>query len=112
MTAPAFSVASLRSTCNFRVRVRLRVRMVNKKSGPKAPVVLASGLSLRRQRRRERGETLDVQALTAPVPGTLLVLLSRLHRREEAVPGLEAFPGAPDPLSGGPTALSSRDPDL
>lgn len=85
--------------------------MVKKKSGPKAPVVLAPGLSLQRRRKRERGENLDVQALTAPVPGTLLVLLSRLHRREEAVAGLEVLPGAA-PEASGLAALSPRDRDL
>ena len=113
MAAPAFSVASLRSTRAFQVRARARVSMVNKKSGRKAPVVLAKGLSLRRRRKRGRVEMLDAQALAAPVPGTLLVLLSRLHRCEDPV-----FDGEPrvvvseDPLPGESAALSPRDPDL
>ncbi|KQP61421.1 MULTISPECIES: hypothetical protein [unclassified Methylobacterium] len=58
--------------------------MTNKKAGRKASVVLAPGLSLRRRRGRKTGmETLGAQALAAPVPGPLLVLLSRLHRRED-----------------------------
>lgn len=88
--------------------------MTNKKSGRKAPVRLASGLSLRRRRKGGRVEVLDAQALAAPVPGSLLVLLSRLHRREDHsidvpdIPGIESN----DTQAGGYSALSRYDPDL
>ncbi len=78
--------------------------MVTKKAGRKAPVVLASGVPSRRRRKRERGETFDAQALSAPVPGQLLVLLSRLHRTESS---------PMDTLgSDGSGRLPSRDADL
>lgn len=47
---------------------------------------------------------MDAQALAAPVPGQLLVLLSRLHRQEELPPENAAVPDAP--------RLSSGDADL
>lgn len=86
--------------------------MVKKKSGRKAPVVLASGLSLRRRRRRGRAEMLDAQSLAAPVPGALLVLLSRLHRSVETGLDGATHVASDDPLPSNFPALSPRDPDL
>ena len=47
---------------------------------------------------------MDAQALAAPVPGRLLVLLSRLHRQEGLPPDNGTMPDAP--------RLSSGDADL
>lgn len=52
----------------------------------RAPIVLA-GKAPRRRPDRERDAVLGGDALEAPVPGQLLVLLSRLHRVEPPQPG-------------------------
>jgi hypothetical protein len=45
-------------------------------------VIVPAGPSRRRRRITLRDEVLGPAALEAPLPGTLLVLLSRLHRSE------------------------------
>lgn len=50
------------------------------------PVVLSGLARRRRQPARPRDALLGAEALETPLPGRLLVLLSRLHRAEEAPP--------------------------
>ena len=56
----------------------------------RSPVVVKEARPDRR-RRSARPDILDPGALEAPLPGSLLVLLSRLHRAE-AKPGEESEP--------------------
>lgn len=58
------------------------LRMKNNRIGRRGPVVLAEKPSAQRRRLSGREGVLDAEALVAPVPGPLLVLLSRLHRSE------------------------------
>ena len=56
---------------------------------------------------------LDAQALAAPVPGTLLVLLSRLHRCEDPVfDGEPRVDASEDPLPGESCSLVATRPGL
>lgn len=59
--------------------------MTPRRSRRRASIVLAEAARPRR-RNRGRDAALDVEALEAPMPGRLLVLLSRLHRAEPAKP--------------------------
>ncbi|KAB1072096.1 hypothetical protein [Methylobacterium planeticum] len=72
--------------------------MTSSRSGRRAPVVLSQKQAARRRRGREGA--LGAEALDAPLPGPLLVLLSRLHRAEHARP------------EGRPGEAPSRDEDL
>jgi hypothetical protein len=53
-----------------------------KRTGGRTPVVMAEKLRSRRRLARGREGILDPETLTAPLPGSMLVLLSRLHRSE------------------------------
>ncbi|TXM79058.1 hypothetical protein FV218_00945 [Methylobacterium sp. WL69] len=53
-----------------------------KRPGGRTPVVMAEMSKSRRRLARGREGILDAEALTAPLPGSMLVLLSRLHRSE------------------------------
>ncbi|MDB5644673.1 MAG: hypothetical protein JWQ05_342 [Methylobacterium sp.] len=53
-----------------------------RRAGGKTPVVLAKTSNARRRLVRERGGFTDAELLTGPLPGPMLVLLSRLHRSE------------------------------
>ncbi|WP_244014292.1 hypothetical protein [Methylobacterium sp. J-068] len=61
------------------------VRMKIRRTGGRTPVVLAEKSKARRRLARERGIFTDAETLTGPLPGSMLVLLSRLHRSEHAV---------------------------
>ena len=62
------------------------VRVTKSRPSVRRPVVL-NGLARRRlQPSRPRDTLLGAEALETPLPGQLLVLLSRLHRAEEARP--------------------------
>jgi len=54
-----------------------------RRTGGRTPVVLAEKSRARRRLVRERGGFTDPEILTGPLPGTMLVLLSRLHRSEQ-----------------------------
>ncbi|KAB1076815.1 hypothetical protein F6X53_21345 [Methylobacterium soli] len=54
--------------------------MTSSRSGRRAPVVLSQISASRR--RQGRASVLGADALDAPLPGPLLILLSRLHRAE------------------------------
>ncbi|KQP42323.1 hypothetical protein ASF49_00205 [Methylobacterium sp. Leaf104] len=53
-----------------------------RRTGGRTPVVLAEKSKARRRLVRERGVFSDAETLTGPMPGSMLVLLSRLHRSE------------------------------
>ena len=53
-----------------------------RRTGGRTPVVLAEKSKARRRLVRERGGFTDAETLTGPLPGSMLVLLSRLHRSE------------------------------
>ena len=53
-----------------------------RRAGGRTPVVLAEKSKARRRLVRERGGFTDAETLTGPLPGPMLVLLSRLHRSE------------------------------
>jgi len=53
-----------------------------KRSGGRTPVVMAEKSRSRRRLARGREGILDPETLTGPLPGSMLVLLSRLHRSE------------------------------
>ncbi|MGU3361639.1 hypothetical protein ACLBWX_15005 [Methylobacterium sp. M6A4_1b] len=53
-----------------------------RRTGGRTPVVLAEKSKARRRLARERGVFSDAEPLTGPMPGPMLVLLSRLHRSE------------------------------
>lgn len=56
-----------------------------KRTGARTPVVMAEMSKSRRRLARGRAGILDAEALTAPVPGPMLVLLNRLHRSETSL---------------------------
>lgn len=58
------------------------MRMKIRRTGGRTPVVLAGKSKARRRLARERGIFSDADTLTGPMPGPMLVLLSRLHRTE------------------------------
>ena len=58
--------------------------MKRRTSRPHSPVVLTGPRFRRRRRVSAREEILGKEALETPLPGRLLVLLSRLHRSERA----------------------------
>lgn len=60
--------------------------MKRRKITPRAPVVLTGPLTPRRRKLSARQGLLGKEALEAPVPGAILVLLSRLHRHETEKP--------------------------
>jgi hypothetical protein len=64
-----------------------------RRTGGRTPVVLAEKSKARRRLARERGVFTDAETLTGPLPGPMLVLLSRLHRSER-VPAEEEERGA------------------
>ena len=72
--------------------------MKSSRSGRRAPVVLSQKPAARR--RRGRDSLLGAEALEAPLPGQLLILLSRLHRSERAGPQ-EGRPADAKPREGG-----------
>ncbi|NEU13284.1 hypothetical protein G3T14_14255 [Methylobacterium sp. BTF04] len=53
-----------------------------KRTGGRTPVVIAKAPKGRRRLLRPRGGLAEAEALTGPLPGSMLVLLSRLHRSE------------------------------
>ncbi|GJD33004.1 hypothetical protein PMNALOAF_4285 [Methylobacterium adhaesivum] len=53
-----------------------------KRIGGRTPVVMAEKSKSRRRLARGRDGIHDPEVLTAPLPGPMLVLLSRLHRSE------------------------------
>lgn len=55
-----------------------------RRTGGRTPVVLAEKSKARRRLVRERGGFVDAETLTGPLPGSMLVLLSRLHRSERS----------------------------
>jgi hypothetical protein len=57
--------------------------MTTRRSGRRGPVVLREAVRPRRRRVRGREAVLS-ETLEAPLPGQLLVLLSQLHRSEQA----------------------------
>ncbi|WP_336486423.1 hypothetical protein [Methylobacterium nigriterrae] len=59
--------------------------MKTRRSGRNGPIVL-TGKPKARRPARGREDVLGAGALEAPLPGRLLVLLSRLHRAETARP--------------------------
>lgn len=68
--------------------------MTKSRPSVRRPVVL-NGHSRRRLRPvRARDALLGAEALESPLPGQLLVLLSRLHRAEDAKPSAEALGGS------------------
>lgn len=67
--------------------------MTPRRSRRRASLVLADQIRPRRRRRSERETMMSSEALDAPVPGALLVLLSRLHRAEPKPEG-ETAPDA------------------
>lgn len=60
------------------------MRMKIRRAGGRTPVVLAEKSKARRRLVRERGGFTDAETLTGPLPGPMLVLLSRLHRSERS----------------------------
>ena len=54
-----------------------------KRAGRRAPVVLARGPGSSRKAAQTRAALADAEVLSEPLPGPMLVLLSRLHRSEQ-----------------------------
>ncbi len=68
--------------------------MTKSRPSVRRPVVL-DGLSRRRRRPvRARDALLGAEALETPLPGQLLVLLSRLHRAENSKPSAGSLGGS------------------
>jgi hypothetical protein len=67
------------------------VRVTNSRPSVRRPVVLNGVSRRRRQPVRARDTLLGAEALDTPLPGQLLVLLSRLHRAEDAKPRRDEF---------------------
>jgi hypothetical protein len=53
-----------------------------KRAGRRAPVVLARRPGTGRASAQTKSALIDLEALSEPLPGPMLVLLSRLHRTE------------------------------
>lgn len=53
-----------------------------KRNGAKTPVVMVENRRGRRRLLQTRGDWAEPDAVTGPLPGQMLVLLSRLHRSE------------------------------
>lgn len=60
------------------------MRMKIRRTGGRTPVVLAEKSKARRRLVRDRGLFSDAETLMGPLPGSMLVLLSRLHRSERS----------------------------